>query len=583
MNKKIAIGILIGLLILAGLLIFIWMMGSRAINQESGRSTSNALFGDRIGNPDTWVMNYSEGMPFAFKAPKNWYILPGGTSAEFILSNSDDPKNSQAVLVEVQSKLDKPSGSSTISYITQNLLDKNSTGKTYGQTEAGLNIYKFQNIKKDDTTATAYAVDLSTSTFTLWINESGNDTKTTEEIVQSIFIPEQAKTSSETSPFAFEPIAAEAAMTCTSVNFLNNTATTIKPPYEDGSCNGVYSCDPTATSGTTTTGYGSYKTCTNPVTGRSMPAGYSCKVGSALDGVGNYQGRYLSNAMIDCARQDAPPGPDPRGGGPVLLSSRGGAVMANGCWTVLDYRGTTSGYAKVAGTACGVDPSQNLDRCFLDCGNRKPLDPGLPIGTNLYSIPKEQRTGTCLLYGASNQDCQIRAYTGGSNTGTSESQYNEGSTTNTNTNSSGSSSGNTQNNNTNTSSTGNCKAPSAPSQPSNNPLFQPSGCVELSKSTRKVDGWAYNPDTPGKALKIRAYYQKPGQTAMNFIGEYAANTPNADFNRAPFSNIEGGTNHGFEFTLPSAVQSGDTVIVYAVNNIDPVNGWNVLIGKRLEF
>lgn len=77
---------------------------------------------------------------------------------------------------------------------------------------------------------------------------------------------------------------------CASENF-NSGKVGTQPAAGTGSnryCYGMYTCPPT---------------CTNPVTGDTMPPGYTCRVGMYTTGEGNLAGRRLPLNVADCARQ----------------------------------------------------------------------------------------------------------------------------------------------------------------------------------------------------------------------------------------------------------------------------------------
>lgn len=302
--------------------------------------------------------------------------------------------------------------------------------------------------------------------------------------------------------------------TCTAVNTLTNSTYQITAPGSNGPCYGVYTCGMGVGAGINEVAAGQYSTCKNPVTGATMPAGYSCKNGLSIDGIGGISERWLPSTMIPCAQQNHPPRPDPRGGGPIILTWRGAVIDRNGCYAVLDYSAAISngGLASVAGYACSATDTQ--PRCFLDCMDRN----GTPVTAS--NTGSQSQTGA----GSSSTDCLI---------------------------------------------------PGASIRKNSPALFAPVRCVSLSGNT--ISGWVYNPDTANTPLKIRVYGKKAGTNDQIFLKEYTAGNTSADLDNSPaLKQIEGGINHAFSIPIPSGYTAGDTILIYAVNSVD-ANGWNILI------
>lgn len=188
MNKKIIVSGLVVIAILLAILLAFYSAGKK--QPVNNKSTS---FGDQIGNNKDWAMVYTSGMPFSFKAPKGWFAYPGNTPANLVIANKDDMKSTapDSVFMEVQGNMTKTGATSTLDYVKANLVNTQAKGVAYGTTESGLTVSKFENIKGTPGSGTAYAVDLSPSTFAFIVIERNGNPVTAEQIVQSIFLPIQ--------------------------------------------------------------------------------------------------------------------------------------------------------------------------------------------------------------------------------------------------------------------------------------------------------------------------------------------------------------------------------------------------------
>lgn len=292
---------------------------------------------------------------------------------------------------------------------------------------------------------------------------------------------------------------------CTAINTLTNSTYKITPPGGNGPCYGVYSCGYGASgSSVTEVGVGQYSTCTNPVTGAPMPAGYSCKNGLSVDGIGGISARWLPQTMIPCARMDAPARPDPRGGGPIILNWNGASISRDGCWTVLDYgfSKTNGGFATVAGTACGATDTQPF--CFLDCSSR-----GTTATTNTGS-----QTGSN--GGSSSTDCNI---------------------------------------------------PGASIRKNNPALFAPVRCVSLNGNQIEGWVFNPDTaNSPLKIRVYGKKAGVADQTFIKeyTAGSASADLSNSP----ALKQIEGGVNHGFSIPVPAGYTTGDTILIFAVNTVD---------------
>lgn len=191
MNKKIIIGIF--LLVTVVLAIFLVLYTTDKSKQIKINDSPTNTFGTKIGNTQDWVMIYTAGMPFSFKAPKGWFAYPGNTPTNFVIANKEDIKSTapDSVFMEIQGKISKARTTSTLDFVKTNFISKQAKAAAYGTTESGLAISKFENIKGTPGSGTAYAVDLSPTTFAFIVIERNGNPTTTEQIVQSIFLPIQ--------------------------------------------------------------------------------------------------------------------------------------------------------------------------------------------------------------------------------------------------------------------------------------------------------------------------------------------------------------------------------------------------------
>lgn len=190
MNKKTIVIVVLLVLVLLVALLAIYSAGKKRQATLTNPATAQ-LFGNKIGNTKDWVMLYTTGMPFSMKAPKGWYAFPGNTPANFLISNKDDIKStaSNLVLMEVQGEMTKPGNQSTLEYAKANLVNKDAISKSFGTTETGLTIAKFDNIQGTPGSGTAYTVDLTPTKFAFIVVEKNGEPQTSEQIVQSIFLP----------------------------------------------------------------------------------------------------------------------------------------------------------------------------------------------------------------------------------------------------------------------------------------------------------------------------------------------------------------------------------------------------------
>lgn len=108
-----------------------------------------------------------------------------------------------------------------------------------------------------------------------------------------------------------------------------------------GFCPKVYTCD-TNVAGS----------CTNPVTGATMPSGYKCRVGVYKTGTGDIASRALPLDVIDCARQGLEARfTQPAGG--RRMPNVGTYIGEDGCYVKYDFTHPPNGTGR-PNTICGT-------------------------------------------------------------------------------------------------------------------------------------------------------------------------------------------------------------------------------------